>query len=92
MSRLLVLFGLGGVLFGVFSAAVMHYLPVGELGWFAFTPLPDGSDNWLLVTPNWMPAIVVVPAFGAVAGLLAAVLLHRLGWRLVRNRPSPPGD
>lgn len=97
MRQLLVAFGLFGLVLGLAAAVALHSLPavlVGVFGWFAYTPLASvGSAAAptrqldVSIDLQWMPSLLSLGGLGLLVGLLVALVLGRLGWRLTRTSP-----
>lgn len=85
MHRLVATLALFGLALGVVCAMIVRFLPVGAVGWFAYTPLESANRSGLSLSLPWWPSIVVLPAVGLVAGALLGVVLTRIGWRIVRT-------
>ena len=87
MRQLLAAFGLFGLVLGLAAAVVLHSLPAvlvgGGYGWFAYSSelTITGPTSLYLV---WTPSLLTLGSLGLVTGLLIAVVLGRLGWRLMR--------
>lgn len=81
-----VLAGTLGAAVGLACAVVVHLLPLGEISFFAYVPDlgPGGFIPKTSFELNWLPSLWALPLLGLMLGLLAAVVLHRLGVRLYR--------
>lgn len=94
MRPLLLSFGLFGLVLGLAAAVALHSLPavlVGAFGWFAYTPLasvgsatPRGQVD-VSIDLQWAPSLLSLGGLGLASGLVVAVVLGRLGWRLSRS-------
>lgn len=78
-----------GALVGLAAAALVHVLPLGEISFFAYVPQlgPAGFIPKASFELNWLPSLWALPLLGVVLGLLTALAMHRLGWRLSRHAP-----
>lgn len=87
MRRLVATLSLFGLAVGLGCAVVVHFLPVGQVGWFAYTPLASAYRSGLSLSLNlpWWPSVVVLPAVGLAVGALFGVVLARIGWRIARS-------
>ena len=77
-----------GTLAGVVVGVVAHRSAVHTQGWTLYAPLPRRYADYLPGHTPWFPGIVEYAALGLGAGLIAAIALTVLRFRLVRTRPG----
>lgn len=92
MRGLVVVMGTFGVMVGQESAVLVHVLPLGEIGFFAYVPAvgPGGFIPGTSFELNWLPSLWALPLLGLVLGLPATLVVHRLDWRLTRRANGQP--
>jgi heme/copper-type cytochrome/quinol oxidase subunit 1 len=77
-----------GALAGVAVGVVAHHSASQTQGWTLYAPLSRRYADYLPRHTPWFPAIIEYAALGLGAGLIAAIALTVLRFRLVRTRPG----
>ena len=76
-----------GLAVGFGLAVATHHDGSGTIGWTGYVAVNQTryADYFPKRGASWLPGIVVYPIVGALAGLLVALLLTWLGFRLTRR-------
>lgn len=76
-----------GLAVGFGAAVVTHHDRSGTTGWTGYAAVNQTryADYLPRRGASWLPELVVYPIAGAVAGLVIALLLAGLGFRLTRR-------
>ena len=77
-----------GTLAGVVVGVVAHRSALQTQGWTLYAPRSRRYADYLPGHTPWFPGIVEYAALGLGAGLIAAIALTVLRFRLVRTRPG----
>ena len=77
-----------GTLAGVIVGVVTHHSALQTQGWTLYAPPARRYADYLPGHAPWFPGIIEYAALGLVAGLIAAIALTILRFRLVRTRPG----